>query len=147
MISDTDYFINRREVYAAEFSPEIQARADAFLPKLNQLVERAADFGILVQFNQIEGDAYFGTQLNSGWRPPTVNAATPGASQTSEHMKGGAADLHDPDGDIDAWLMTPEGQFELEVIGLWLEHPDDTPGWCHVQDLPPPSGVRVFRTK
>jgi hypothetical protein len=32
----------------------------------------------------------------------------------------------------------------LEELQLWLEHPDATPGWCHLQILPPRSGRRVF---
>jgi len=34
---------------------------------------------------------------------------------------------------------------KLEAIGLWLEHPESTPRWCHVQIVPPASGKRVFR--
>ena len=81
---------------------------------------------------------------NSGWRPPAVNAATPGAALRSKHMLCQAIDVHDPEGLIDNWLMTPQGQDALTKIGLWLEHPSATKGWSHWQTVPPGSGNRVF---
>jgi hypothetical protein len=61
---------------------------------------------------------------------------------TSKHLAGAAADLHDPDGLIsDYCLSNPE---VLERIGLWMEHPDHTKGWVHVQIMAPKSGKRVF---
>jgi hypothetical protein len=62
-------------------------------------------------------------------------------------MTGNAADVYDPDGALDVWLMSPEGQYSLGQFGLYLEHPDSTPGWCHVQDVAPLSGNRVFKVK
>lgn len=40
--------------------------------------------------------AHYGApvSIHSGYRSPEVNAATPGSSKTSQHMKGEAADLH-----------------------------------------------------
>ena len=42
--------------------------------------------------------AHFGRPLkiNSGFRGPAVNAATPGSSKTSQHMRGEAADITIP---------------------------------------------------
>ena len=80
--------------------------------------------------------------VNSGWRPPSVNAATPGSALKSKHLTGQAIDLADPEGDLDEWCFDhPE---TLEQIGLWQEHPASTKGWCHVQIVPPKSGKRVF---
>jgi hypothetical protein len=110
---------------------------------VNELLEDAERFGIKVPTNP--GGDFAGSQLNSGWRPPSINACTAGASATSLHMTGEACDLHDPTGELDAWLMTPEGQFTLVELGLWLEHPEATPGWAHVQTRPPRSGARTFR--
>lgn len=48
-------------------------------------------------------------RVTSGWRPPAQNARTVGASQTSDHMYGRAADIQAlSDGDMD-----PERIFEL----------------------------------
>lgn len=84
---------------------------------------------------------------NSGWRPAAVNRNTKGASPTSWHMFGKAVDINDDDEQLDTWLMTPEGQKALEACELWMEHPRDTPRWCHVQTQAPRSGRRVFYAK
>jgi len=59
-------------------------------------------------------------------------------------MTGQAIDLADPDGDLDEWLMTAEGQAALVEIGLWMEHPAATKSWTHLQTVPPKSGRRTF---
>jgi hypothetical protein len=85
-----------------------------------------------------------GSIVSSGWRPPAVNEATPGAAPRSKHLSCQAVDLYDPDGDLDDWLMTDDGQHVMQDLGLWLEHPAATKTWCHVQTVPPRSGRRVF---
>jgi len=32
----------------------------------------------------------------------------------------------------------------LETLGLWMEDPQWTPTWLHVQTIPPRSGHRVY---
>ena len=139
------YFGGRRERYGTECSPGIEENANRAVPIFNQLLSEAERFGI--QIPLVESGDFAGSVINSGWRPPSINMCTPGASATSFHMTGQAVDFHDPENSFDNWLMTPEGQYTLITLGLWLEHPDDTPGWTHVQILPPPSGNRVFKAK
>jgi hypothetical protein len=143
MISLQQYFGGRRETHPLECSPGIEANAARTITIANDLLLILEQFGVPVLANP--GGDFAGSKLNSGWRPPSLNACTPHASATSLHMTGEALDLHDPAGQIDAWLMNPQGQHTLERLGLWLEHPDSTPGWCHVQTRPPRSGNRVFR--
>lgn len=53
-----------------------------------------------------------------------------GRSGKSQHCLGRACDFRDPDGTLDAWCMA-----NLDVLtkaGLWLEHPNYTKGWCHL---------------
>ena len=57
-------------------------------------------------------------------------------------MTGHAIDISDPEGDLDEWCL--EHQDVLQTIGLWMEHPSATKGWCHVQTIPPKSGRRCF---
>jgi hypothetical protein len=84
--------------------------------------------------------------VNSGWRPPAVNAATPNAAARSRHMTGEACDVHDPDGALDKWCVA--NLPVLAKVGLWMEHPKATPGWCHLQTVPQASfaktGLRIF---
>lgn len=128
-----DYYMGRDETHAAELTAEIAYNARETVERVNQLLDA---FG--------EARA-----VNSGWRPPAVNAGTAGAAKRSRHMLGLACDLEDQDGRLDAFCMA--NLDTLERIGLWMEHPSATRnparfghGWCHVQTVPPRSGRRVF---
>lgn len=58
----------------------------------------------------------------------------------SNHLKGAAVDISDPDGSLLRWLKANEPL--LEELKLWVE--DGTRGWAHVQIFPPRSGRRFF---
>lgn len=61
----------------------------------------------------------------------------------SNHLKGAAVDIADSDGSLGEWN---KANLELlKKIGLWIEHPDSTPGWEHYQMFPPKSGNRMFK--
>lgn len=53
-----------------------------------------------------------------------------GRSGNSQHCQCRACDFRDTDGALDAWCMA--NQDILAKAGLWLEHPDYTKGWCHL---------------
>lgn len=127
MISLSDYYMGRDEKFPAELTDDLRWNAASTVDRVNQLLEA------------------FGEHRNvtSGWRPAVVNAATPNAAKKSKHMTCQACDLEDKDGWLDAWCI--DNLPALERIGLWLEHPDATKGWCHVQIIPPNSKNRVFR--
>jgi hypothetical protein len=95
--------------------------------------------GAINKFREKYGHPLF---VSSGYRPGFFNAAAGGAKK-SNHMICLAVDFKDPYGTLDAFCM--ENPDILEDCGLWQEHPDSTPGWCHLQAVPPRSGNRVFR--
>lgn len=122
----TDYYMGRDREYRSELTRELRANARETVRRANRLMKRAGLF----------------RKVTSGWRPAALNAKVPGAAKGSKHISCLAIDLEDRDGRLDAWCMA-----HLDVladIGLWLEHPDATPDWCHLQTLPPRSGNRVF---
>lgn len=125
MITLDDYLMGRDKAYPIE--DQMRADAEETTRRANLLLEA---------FGEERG-------VNSGYRPSEINEATPGASKKSNHMKCKAVDLKDRDRRLTAWCMA--NQEKLKELGLWLEHPDDTPTWCHVQIVPPGSGNRVFR--
>jgi len=126
MISLAQYFMGREGEYASELIAPLRANAEETVARVNALLARAC----------------LQCEVNSGWRPRALNARIPNASPRSRHISCQAVDLADPDGSLDAWcLANPDA---LEALGLWLEHPDATPGWCHLQTVPPASGRRVF---
>lgn len=125
-ISLTDYFMGRDVAHAHELSAELLANAEIIVARANELLCLAGHAGI----------------VNSGWRPKTINASVPNASPRSRHLTCQAIDLADEDDTLDAWCLAHVEL--LEQLGLWLEHPQATPGWCHLQIVPPRSGRRVF---
>jgi len=96
--------------------------AQAFLPALTELAQ-------LLEVVR----THFGKPLkiNSAFRGPAVNSATPGSSKTSQHMKGEAADIEIPgvdDAELHRWICKESG---LKYGQCILERP---PGksWVHV---------------
>lgn len=121
-----DYYMGRDRPHRSELTRELRANARETLRRVNGLLRRA---GMM-------------RKITSGWRPAAINAAVPGAARGSKHLNCLAVDLEDRDGTLDAWCLAHPDV--LETLGLWLEHPDATPGWCHLQTQPPRSGSRVF---
>lgn len=130
-----DYWMGRNETHADDLTAEIVRNATHLLRRVNNLL-------VLMHDIQIEPHPITGNPITSGWRPPEINAGTKGAAPRSKHMSGNAVDLYDPEAEIDAWCM--EHLDFLAEAGLWLEHPSATKGWCHLQQVPPKSGRRVF---
>jgi hypothetical protein len=137
LISMADYWMGRDVHYALLLSTEIRANGMRTVALANELLEIAALAGVWPT-TTLHG------VVASGWRPGPVNATTPGAARSSKHQDGRAIDIDDDGGDLDNWLMTPEGQAALIRIGLWHEHPAHTKGWAHLQTIPPGSGRRTF---
>lgn len=88
------------------------------------------------------------TKYSSGWRPSTVNESTSNAAKASHHLLANAGDVMDtPDGHFAWWCF--HNQEVLQSHALWMEHPaatvlgHSTP-WCHLQTLPPGSGLRCY---
>lgn len=80
--------------------------------------------------------------VSSGYRPGTFNLNTPGSAKKSNHVVCLACDFKDSDGLLDKYCM--DNLYILEQCGLYLESPQHTPGWCHLQCVAPKSGNRVF---
>lgn len=139
MITVEDYFMGRRELYPAAVNSDIERNAARMVDLANKLLAQAATFGVRLPYHPVNK-----SPVSSGWRPPAVNSSTPNAAPNSKHMTGQAIDLYDPDGELDDWLMTGEGQSAIDAIGLWMEHPSATKSWSHLQSQPPRSGRRVF---
>lgn len=135
MITSEQFYKGRDKLYASELTDEIRANAVETMRRANLLLERF--------YQEVQTD-YPNRGCNSGWRPSAINGATPRAAKKSRHLLGLAIDISDVDGKLGAWVLTPQGREVLGEIGLWAEHPTATPGWCHVQTVPPGSNNRIF---
>lgn len=76
--------------------------------------------------------------VSSGYRPGRFNTAAGGAKNSS-HLSCEAVDFKDADGALKAFC-TPE---ILIKYGLYMEAPENTPTWCHLQIRPTKN--RIFK--
>lgn len=67
--------------------------------------------------------------VTSGYRPGRYNVQAGGAPN-SAHLTCEACDFADPEGLLDEFCS--KNTKLLDSCGLWLEHPDSTPGWTHL---------------
>lgn len=139
MISVADYFMGRRERFPLALTPAIEREAFRTVDLASKLLVQAQTYGVTLDVHPVNKSL-----VSSGWRPPEVNAGTANAAPNSKHMTGQAIDIYDPDGDLDDWLLSGEGQAAMAALGLWHEHPSATKGWAHLQTIPPRSGRRTF---
>lgn len=124
MITLEDYLMGRDKKYPLD--EELEWNARVTVERVNTLLSA------------------YGKPLTvaSGYRPKYINEKTPGASLNSRHITCQAVDLADPDLSFAKWCMLNLPW--LTNIGLWMEHPDYTKGWVHLQTTAPKSGNRVF---
>lgn len=107
-----------------ELTDEVKKNAEALLAVINDFLEELTP-----------GVQY---KVSSGFRPSGVNSKLPNAAKRSLHMTGLAVDLEDPENELDDLIKSkPE---LLDKYGLWLEHPDATPKWTHLD-----KGTRSLR--
>ena len=60
----------------------------------------------------------------------------------SSHLYGCAVDIADPKGELKKWCV--ENKAKLIECGLWMESPEATKTWCHLQTYAPRSMNRIF---
>ncbi|WP_374334440.1 D-Ala-D-Ala carboxypeptidase family metallohydrolase [Leeia sp.] len=125
VITFEQWLMGRDKQYPAEFSQVIASNGRALVVAVNKLLAIAG----------------IGTRVTSGWRPAAVNARAGGAPN-SNHRTGNAVDLADPTGKLGQWCRLHTSA--LAECGLWLENPDHTRGWVHLQRVAPKSGSRIF---
>lgn len=133
-----DYWMGRDRSHGLQLSTVIRGNAMLTVQLANDLLGRAGKAGI-----QLDVSPKTGTHVSSGWRPAVINEHTAGAAPNSKHITGQAVDIYDPEGALDEWCLD-HAATDLAIVGLWLEHPAATKGWCHVQTVPPASKRRVF---
>lgn len=126
MISKDELLKGRDKQYPDDYSQEISDNLDALLIPLNKIREA------------------YGKPMTvtSGWRPPAINASTPGAAAKSKHMIGLACDIADADGAIMRWVLANLDL--MKDLGIYMEDWKWTPTWTHFQLGPPNSKKRIF---
>ncbi len=93
----------------------------------------------LNQFRHIYGNPMV---VSSGYRPGPYNIKAGGAPNSS-HLTCEACDFRDADGKLKDYLSKNPGI--LDICDLYMEHPDVTPTWVHLQIRATKSGNRIFK--
>lgn len=138
MIILDDYWMGRDKQFPTLLTEQIIDNAREVLGRVNLLLSWA-----IADHVQPALDPRTGTHVASGWRPPAINDATANAAHGSRHLTGEAIDLRDSGTrDLARWCL--KNIDALEEIGLWMEDPQWTPSWVHLQILPPGSHRRVY---
>lgn len=96
---------------------------------------------LLVALNKLRAAYKQPMAVSSGYRPGHFNKDAGGA-KGSHHLTLLACDFSDPKDRLDTWCRN--NLMSLKGWGLYLEHPDYTPGWCHLQIVAPTSGKTMF---
>jgi len=138
MITLDHYFASRKT--HPEATAERYAAADELLDRVNALLDRAYNEGIYHEDPDPDtGTCISGSRGGCGDGGFRLSDSATGR-MNSKHKSAHAIDVYDPDDFLDQWLTDAL----LEEFHLYREHPDKTPGWCHLQDLAPGSGKRTF---
>ncbi len=128
MITTKDFYKGRDVTHSAELTPDLKANAEKLMKTVNTL---------LLEIN-------FGDRTaNSGWRPHSIQMEINPRAPRSNHVTCNAVDVSDTNGKLCAFLQA--NQSYLIKHGLYMEDPKSTPTWCHLQQLPPRSGRRIFK--
>lgn len=142
VITRADYMMGRDLRYPDAVTPEIEANVVLLLEATNLFIAAAVSEGVPIGI-----DEKTGTPVASGLRPKVLNDRTQNAGADSTHIWGLGLDLQDI---LPARLLArfalrcarPGGM--LERWGLYMERPQWTPDWVHLQLRAPKSGRRVY---
>lgn len=138
MIIPADYYMGRDVKYPDELTDAIRERVAELLGRVNLLLSWAYADNVRPAL-----DAKTGTHVASGWRPKAINDSTSNAASASKHLTGEGIDLRDNGTrDLAQWCLANEDS--LAEIGLWMERPQWTPSWVHLQSVPPGSRRRYY---
>lgn len=117
MISRNDYITASgkypERLKSKELTQEVLKNIDMLLAKVNALLK---ELGIT------------DSKVSSGFRPSSVNASIKNSAKRSLHMVGKAIDLESQE----LAIKLKEKPELLDKYELWLENPQYTPSWTHL---------------
>lgn len=118
-------------IVSKELNPHNYPTSDEIAKNLSILLERINK--IRTAYGKI-------MVVTSGLRSDADQARINPKAPKSNHLKGLAVDISDPDGSLNAWCKANVKL--LEEVGLWLEERQGN--WQHFQCVAPKSGNRFF---
>lgn len=107
-------------------------------PECTDSVRKNAEI-LATKVSNLLAELGYKTSVSSGFRTSAANTKAGGAKR-SAHMRGQAVDLLDPSGSLGKVLMNRQDL--LHKHDLYMEHPEHTRGWVHLDTVP--RKYRVF---
>lgn len=117
-ITIEDYFMGRDIEYKEDITEEIRDNAAKLLKSVNAFLSKIGNDKKYV--------------VSSGWRPLAINSKLSNSSKKSLHMVGSAIDIQDSDNALQRLIEANKAM--LKEHGLWLENPQYTKGWIHLDN-------------
>lgn len=128
-------------VFMADLPKDIAANVKSLLGVINEVLTK---FGsgrkITSGYRSIEHHRKIYNKINADRAKTGLPALK--IPMGSAHLSGLAIDLEDANGDLDEWCV--ENIDWLTEKGVYIEHPDHTKGWCHMQLRASKSGNNPF---
>lgn len=150
MISLDQYFTNPT---TGELKPYNQSQEEAALDLLLRREDLRQEYyeatGKSKDIDPDTGTEISGKRDGSGDGGFRLKGSKTSAGRKSSHEDARGLDDSDQDNGFDDWLTAfdrEDGKRNsmLEKHGLYREHPDSTPTWCHLTTRAPGSGKRTF---
>jgi hypothetical protein len=116
-----------------------KSAATLLLQRVNALLAWEKELGYEQETDPDTGSSISGSKGGAGDGGFRLSTSATGAAK-SKHKEGQAVDVFDPFDKLDDLIIDEI----LVKFGLWRESPLKTPGWCHLQSVPPGSGRRTF---
>lgn len=136
MIKIEEYFTNPTSGAVKPHRPEHDDAATDLLSKVNRMLESIGWAWLVDPDTKTSISGERNGAGDGGFRLSMAKTGAP----NSMHKQAHAVDVFDPLNVLDLHLTDAL----LEEFGLYREHPEATNGWCHLQDLPPHSGMRTY---
>lgn len=143
VITREQYLMGRDVTYPGCVTAEVEDNIAILLPAVNTFLEVALHEEIPIGVDEKTGNL-----VASGLRPIQVNDRTQNAAGDSTHIHGLGVDLQDilalgrPLARFALRCARPGGL--LDELELYMERPQWTPDWLHLQKKSPKSGRRVY---
>jgi hypothetical protein len=131
------FFTKQEDLWKmSKMTDQEHENAQVLLIRINDFLDFAIDIDPTIE-QEICDDP-----VNSGWRSEAYNKTLKGAAKNSAHFTFQAKDLRDPHGKLDR-IVIANIPF-MQRVGLYVEHPRYTKGWCHLSSRAPASGNIIY---
>jgi hypothetical protein len=121
-----NYYKGRDILYPKELTQKLKDNATYTVACTNRLM-------VFMEADEIDTSQI---DNNSGWRPKSINTATPGADPNSPHVTCEGIDLSDKNNIVKKWIQdNPDKVKEAGFVAT--EDFSLTSTWCHLQTRPP----------